>query len=107
MRKQISPRTVTASLLGIAIGAGGVWGGQNLWKDHGKKEDIEEVMPTQNFDKIPEDPSAPYVITPSGEKYHDPGCAHIAHSRKKHVDEETAKNAKYTPCSSCLQNSDY
>jgi hypothetical protein len=42
----------------------------------------------------------PYVITPSGKKYHFPTCR-TAKNVKQHVSKEEAESMGYTPCGIC------
>lgn len=100
---------MAGGLLGLLLGIGGMVGVQRLSDDsdrHLKEEvpTVTNVKQGNNFERVPEDPSGPYVITPKGEKYHDPGCSRLKSSEKRHVNEQDARDAGLTPCSVCLRS---
>ena len=65
------------------------------------KETAAPVM-TEAPTEPPTEPTTepPYVITPSGKKYHFPTCR-TAKNVKQHISKEEAESMGYTPCGIC------
>ena len=61
-----------------------------------------EAIITEAPSEAPTEPTTepPYVITPSGKKYHYPTCR-TAKNVKQRVSKEEAENMGYTPCGIC------